>query len=321
VRAAETVEVIPCEAEDVRRRVIYCYTNKVDGKQYVGQAICRPLETSEEAIKRRWRGGYKTCLVFYRAIRKYGVRGFECDVLAVVAGLQAANTSEARWVARRKTIAPIGYNIDPGGNVAPRHPETGRKISEQLKVRFTAKQRSERARKAAAALVRSTTHEQRSAKASAALLKGWVTRRASPDWEAKAEQRREQARRARATQLRNSTHEQRSETARKCRANESPAQQEAFRKMLAGSVAMTPKQRSERSRRANAARSAKERSESAYKTWATRKASPGWARGAKKRSETARKIAMAKSAKWRAEWSRKGNEAQAKRRKSGRGRR
>ena len=299
----------------ITKRVVYCYTNEVDGKQYVGQTKCKTPETMpEQAIKNRKRGGYDSCLVFKRAIRKHGWGRFTATVLDVVFSHVSANESEAKWIAKLGTIAPYGYNIDRGGGVLPRHPDTGRRISKALRKNHTAEQRSEKSSKAAKAFVASTTHEQRSAKSSAALVKGWATRRADPNWKKKAKQRSELARKAQRALMTQTTHEQRSATARKRNEVMSPGQLASLRKMQASRTKMTPEQRSERSRRANAVRTKEERSRSAHKTWATRKADPNWKKNADRRSEVARKAMLAKSIEERRKFSRSGNDAKAARR-------
>ena len=58
---------------------IYCFTNKVNGKCYVGQAI---------NLKKRLRSHYSTFrkqnvpnMILYTAVEKYGLDNFELDIL------------------------------------------------------------------------------------------------------------------------------------------------------------------------------------------------------------------------------------------------
>ena len=54
--------------------IIYCYTNKINGKKYVGQTI--------HPEKRKWEHSkaYDDS-IFHRAIRKYGFDAFDYEVI------------------------------------------------------------------------------------------------------------------------------------------------------------------------------------------------------------------------------------------------
>ena len=55
---------------------VYIHTNKENGKVYIG--------ITGQTVERRWRSdgsGYKKCLLFYRAIQKYGWDNFNHIVL------------------------------------------------------------------------------------------------------------------------------------------------------------------------------------------------------------------------------------------------
>ena len=63
------------EYKDDTRWKVYVYTNKVNGKKYVGQT-CQPIEYRANNGR-----GYKRCVYFYRAIEKYGWDNFSCNIL------------------------------------------------------------------------------------------------------------------------------------------------------------------------------------------------------------------------------------------------
>ena len=56
--------------------IVYIHTNIVNGKRYVGITSHKPEE--------RWRRGkgYKHCVLFYKAILKYGWDMFEHEIFA-----------------------------------------------------------------------------------------------------------------------------------------------------------------------------------------------------------------------------------------------
>jgi hypothetical protein len=117
--------------------IIYCHINSANGRCYVGQTRCRTSATTpERAIKDRWVLGYDGCPYFYRAILKYGRDAFTTKVLETPKTQAAANLAEAKWIKRLGTLSPDGYNIDTGGGLAPRHPDTRQKMSESQKARY-----------------------------------------------------------------------------------------------------------------------------------------------------------------------------------------
>lgn len=96
---------------------IYKHTCKVNGKSYIGQ-------TSSVDIKNeRWQNGagYKQCIVFYRAIKKYGWDNFTHEIIEDnIETLAQANKREHYWIMYYHTWIDDpdcnGYNSTAGGN-------------------------------------------------------------------------------------------------------------------------------------------------------------------------------------------------------------
>lgn len=55
---------------------VYMHTNKTNLKRYIG--------ITGQTVQERWRDGkgYKSCILFNRAIQKYGWDGFEHEIVA-----------------------------------------------------------------------------------------------------------------------------------------------------------------------------------------------------------------------------------------------
>jgi len=92
--------------------LVYLVTNKINGKQYVGQTS-RPLEV-------RWKGHQcptnsqrNSCLYF--AIQKYGINSFDVETLVVVETKSEADFYERRLITILGTKVPYGYNVTDGG--------------------------------------------------------------------------------------------------------------------------------------------------------------------------------------------------------------
>ena len=108
---------------------VYCHTNNVNNKKYVGITSGKP--------EKRWKNGlgYKHNKYFYDAIQKYGWEEFSHDILFSELNKKEAEEKEieliAKWNLTNKTF---GYNIESGGNLGKKlSEETKRKISENTK--------------------------------------------------------------------------------------------------------------------------------------------------------------------------------------------
>lgn len=100
---------------------IYVYTNKINGHQYVGQT---------NSLNKRYNGhlsdSYNKNSHSYNyplscAIRKYGIKNFDYEVLEEVSTREEANEREIYWIDKLKShVSHGGYNISLGGNSSPR---------------------------------------------------------------------------------------------------------------------------------------------------------------------------------------------------------
>ena len=101
--------------DDEKKWYLYCHTNKTNGKKYFGITCQTPNE--------RWRHGlgYRSSIVFWRAINKYTWVGFEHEI--VIDGLTEteAKKKEVEFIAMYKTNCcryknpEFGYNMTDGG--------------------------------------------------------------------------------------------------------------------------------------------------------------------------------------------------------------
>jgi group I intron endonuclease len=108
--------------------LVYCLTNRVTGKQYIGQT---------ENLDRRLRqhnSEQSNCRALSSAIRKYGWTAFDVCTLASDTLASDIDLLEIQYIQEFKTLAPNGYNLVGGGRV-PRvlSEETRRRKSESAK--------------------------------------------------------------------------------------------------------------------------------------------------------------------------------------------
>lgn len=91
---------------------VYLIRNKINSKCYVGQ-------TRQKRVETRW-SQYKYYKTGYmgNAIQKYGIDNFEFSVLHEISNDQL-DDMEKLEILQRKTLAPNGYNIQPGGIACP----------------------------------------------------------------------------------------------------------------------------------------------------------------------------------------------------------
>lgn len=107
---------------------VYIHTNKVNGKRYIG--------ITRQSVQERWRDGkgYKRCILFDRAIKKYGWDGFDHEIFASNLTEEEAQNMEKLLIKELKTQDPeFGYNISDGGSTTNFSEEGLRKLSEKKK--------------------------------------------------------------------------------------------------------------------------------------------------------------------------------------------
>jgi group I intron endonuclease len=253
----------------VEHFTIYCHTNTVNGKKYIGQ--------TSTTMEKRWQQHlYEASIprlrrLFLAAIHKYGADAFIHEVLETAATQDAANLAEIYWIDRYNTIKPNGYNLDSGGG---RHPETRKKVSAGLSAYLAALSPEARSRRT---------------------QKQWESM--TPEQRAKRNTKISAGRKAFMAAL---SPEERSRLARKANAAKTPAARSRIGKIAsrAAQKAHTPEQRSEIARKRDAAMPPELRSERSRKAWA--------ARTPEQRSEQARKARAALTPEQRSEAARKG---------------
>lgn len=111
------------------RYCVYCHTNKINQKKYVG--ITRNIP------ERRWNNGrgYVNNKYFSRAIKKYGWHNFLHEILYTDLSKEQAEEIEIALIKEYDSANPEhGYNIELGGNGTGRvTDETRKRISDALK--------------------------------------------------------------------------------------------------------------------------------------------------------------------------------------------
>lgn len=91
---------------------IYCHTNKINGKKYIGQTKL-PLEIRWGKHGEKYKGSRHFCA----AIKKYGWNNFYHEVIASNLTLDEANNFERLLISKVDTTnQEKGYNISAGGN-------------------------------------------------------------------------------------------------------------------------------------------------------------------------------------------------------------
>lgn len=102
--------------------LIYCYTNKENGKKYIG-ITSRSIEEREASHIYESRNKTNKCYnaPFKRAIRKYGIDGFERKIIDTVDTLEEACELEKFYIKKYKTYYKYknsnGYNATIGGEL------------------------------------------------------------------------------------------------------------------------------------------------------------------------------------------------------------
>lgn len=98
-----------------RRGVIYCVTHRDSGKRYVGLTI--------QTLERRWQDHQEQAAAghiqgehsLHAAIRQCGADAFSVEQIDAGRTKVDLEAKERLWIDRMGTLAPAGFNLDPGG--------------------------------------------------------------------------------------------------------------------------------------------------------------------------------------------------------------
>lgn len=86
--------------------IIYLITNKINGKQYIGQ--------TSQSLKRRWNGHKKSGSginsVVRAAINKYGYNNFFVEEIDSAINFEELNNLEKYYIKFYNTLSPSGGN-------------------------------------------------------------------------------------------------------------------------------------------------------------------------------------------------------------------
>jgi group I intron endonuclease len=111
--------------------LIYVITNKINGKQYVGQTV--------QQMEARW-SAHKSisslCVGLKSAFHKYGVENFTIEKLCYVNSLEELNKMERKYIKELRTMSPNGYNLTTGGEQP--------KFSEESRIKMSASHRGKK---------------------------------------------------------------------------------------------------------------------------------------------------------------------------------
>lgn len=99
---------------------IYCYTNKENNKQYIGQTNNverRKKQHIQDSIHCHKGHEVSYNLPFHSAIRKYGIDNFTFEILEIVEtdNWNEVNMLESKYIKNKNSLAPNGYNLKTEG--------------------------------------------------------------------------------------------------------------------------------------------------------------------------------------------------------------
>jgi group I intron endonuclease len=101
--------------------LVYRVTNTLNGKVYIGKTTVPLLRRWTQHVSSAKKGVNSR---LYNAIRKYGVKSFDMQVIDTTTNSGELSRLEQDWIIRLNSRNPdIGYNITPGGDGAGAGPD------------------------------------------------------------------------------------------------------------------------------------------------------------------------------------------------------
>ena len=111
---------------------IYCFTNPVNGKKYIGQSKNLEKRYYTHKMRSQDKTSNEYYSVFHNALRKYGgIEKFHYEILEEIEP-NYLNEREEYWIDYYNTLVPNGYNVRKGGQANSTN--QGLKIGQVLKI-------------------------------------------------------------------------------------------------------------------------------------------------------------------------------------------
>ena len=101
------------------KNVIYCYTNKINNKKYIGQTSKKLIDRHKQHLKESKNKNRKSYNIpFHKAIRKYGIKNFKLEILHFAQSKEELNYFEIFYIKYYNSYAKyeLGYNVASGGH-------------------------------------------------------------------------------------------------------------------------------------------------------------------------------------------------------------
>ena len=100
-------------SKGAKTMIIYCLTNEVNDKKYIGQTINFKKRMNEHRVP-----SGKVCRLLSKAIKKYGWESFRAEIIDETAkSYDELNLLEIHYIKKHKSLATEwGYNLESGGN-------------------------------------------------------------------------------------------------------------------------------------------------------------------------------------------------------------
>ena len=96
--------------------IIYCYTNKINGKKYIGQTINPQLRYNAHRSSYQNPEDKEYNSLLHRAFRKYGFENFQYEILVKdIDSIDVLNELEIYYIKKFNCKTPNGYNVEDGG--------------------------------------------------------------------------------------------------------------------------------------------------------------------------------------------------------------
>lgn len=117
--------------------VIYCITNIINDKQYVGQAIIKSKRWKNHRIALQYNKHENRHL--QAAYNKYGAENFVFTVVQKVDWIHLLNQREQYWMDKLDCVDPKGYNLQPTAGSS-----RGFKHTEETKLKWSAQRKGQK---------------------------------------------------------------------------------------------------------------------------------------------------------------------------------